>query len=152
MNVHLDRARETLELIVRHLPHPPQVETPIPAFNERSLGIFEGRREADVFREFPQYLSEPLRQFREHFLHKAPQGENLTEVTARAWPALESLMATTTGDLLIVSHFATIRCLLARALQLSATELLQLRPQHAIPFVLHVDTDFRLEAEPSERG
>lgn len=144
----LGRARETFELIVQQLPNNPQVLPASAAFNERSLGLFEGRLEEDVFREFPQYRSDPqLRRFRDDFEQKAPQGENLTDVTLRAWAAFEELLSRTTGDVLIVSHCNTIRCLVGRALRLSQSETLQLRIRHAVPIVLHADEEFRLEGE-----
>jgi broad specificity phosphatase PhoE len=132
----LGRARETLELILSQLPNNPELLTPVSAFNERSLGAFEGRLEEDVFHEFPQYRSNPqFCAFREDFEQKAPNGENFSDVTLRAWSAFEELLPRTTGDLLIVSHCNTIRCLIGRALRLSQKETLQLRIRHALPIV-----------------
>lgn len=142
----LDRAAETLKHILQQLTHRPEMLPASAAFNERSLGIFEGRFEEDVLREFPQYESDPrFCRFREDFEQKAPGGENLTDVTNRAWPELERHLQATTDDLLIVSHYNTIRCLIARALQLSQTETLQLRISHTIPVVLVYDGSFDLE-------
>lgn len=144
----LGRARETLELILQQLPSKPEALVPTAALNEQSLGLFEGRLQEDVFRDFPRYRSDPqFCRFREDFEQKAPNGENLTDVTLRAWAALEGLLARTTGDLLIVSHCNTIRCLVGRAFRLSQTETLQLRIRHAVPIVLQADNDFRLEGE-----
>lgn len=144
----LGRARETVELILQQLPNTPEVLPAAAGFNERSLGLFEGRLEADVFREFPQYRSDPqLSRFRDDFEQKAPGGENLTDVSVRTWATFEELLSRATGDILIVSHFNAIRCLVGRALRLSQPETLQLRIRHAVPIVLQADDGFRLEGE-----
>ena len=69
-------------------------------------------------------------------MQKAPEGENLAEVTARAWPVVERLLGDPEGDLLVVAHFNTIRCVLGRALQLSQSEVKRLRIQNADPIVV----------------
>ncbi len=144
----LARTRETLDLILQQMPVRPEVLAPTAAFNERSLGIFEGRLEEDVFREYPHYQSDPqFCKFREHFEQKAPQGENLEDVTRRAWAAFESVRICVAGDLLIVSHCNTIRCLIGRALRLSEFETVRLRIRHATPIVLEGERDFRIDSD-----
>lgn len=150
----LGRARETFELILQQLPYTPNVRTAEAAFNERSLGVFEGRTEEDVFREFPQYRSDPrFCRFREDFEQRAPEGETLSDVSLRAWHAFDKLLADTSGNILIVSHFNTIRCLIGRALGLSENETLRLSVRNAAPIVLHLDDQFRVEGElPVRQG
>ncbi len=143
----LSRTRETLDLILQQMPVRPAMLAPMAAFNERSLGIFEGRLEEDVFREYPHYQGDPqFCKFREHFEQKAPQGENLTDVTHRAWAAFEAVWNCAAGDLLIVSHCNTIRCLIGRALQLSEFETIRLRIRHATPIILDGNRDFRIDS------
>lgn len=144
----LGRARETLKLLLEHLPDQPTLHDPHPDFNERSLGLFEGRLEDDVFREFPQYRDDPLLcRFRDDYEQKAPQGENLTDVTLRAWNAFDQFLLRTHGDVLIVSHCNTIRCLVARALCLSQSDSLRLHIRHATPIVLQADDTYQLEGD-----
>lgn len=109
----LRRASETLSLVLPLLhPQPCRLPNNI-AFNERSLGLFEGRLEEDVLRQFPEYRDDPqLREFRADFQQKAPGGENLTEVAERAHAGLLKLMPDVTEDLLLVAHCQTIRCLI----------------------------------------
>lgn len=133
----LSRARETLELLAPHLPQAVQVVPALVDLNERSLGLFENRTEADVFQEFPQYRDDDrFNRFQNDFVHKAPQGENLTDVTGRAWSAIKQLLADPDGDLVVVSHGVTIRCIMGQALGLSPTEVIQLRIPNAVPIIL----------------
>lgn len=133
----LARSQETLALLVAELPQPVEILDGHAALNERSLGQFEGRHEDDVFAEHPHFRDDPeYSAFQNHFVQKSLGGENLADVTARAWPYLESLVAERAGDLLVVSHFNTIRCILGRALALPEQAVLDLRVQNATPIVL----------------
>jgi 2,3-bisphosphoglycerate-dependent phosphoglycerate mutase len=137
----LTRTVDTLDLILRELPTQPTLIAPLAAFNERSLGVFEGRTKQDVYSEFPAYRDDPkFQNFRDDFSQRAPGGENLTDVTLRAWPAVESLMETATADLLIVAHCQVIRCLIARALGLDQPMATRLQIPHAVPLVLALNS------------
>ena len=134
---HHERSRETLRLAIEQLAYPIELLPPVAGLNERSLGRFEGLAEEDVFRDHPQYRDHPnYQRFMNCFVQKAPEGENLAEVSLRAWRAVESLLAESEGDLLIVSHYNTIRCILGRALLLSQESVLSLRISNAVPIVL----------------
>lgn len=133
----LVRARETLDIVlarygesVCRLPHDSNL-------NERSLGLFENRDEESVFSEFPQYRDDiRYRHFQNHFEQKAPQGENLTDVTIRAWGALQRLIAESSGSLLVVSHGVAIRCILGKALGLTNEKVIEMKIPNAVPIVL----------------
>jgi broad specificity phosphatase PhoE len=132
-----ERSRETLRLAIEQIAHPVELLPPVEGLNERSLGRFEGLAEEDVFRDHPQYRDHPdYRRFMNCFVQKAPEGENLAEVSIRAWRAVEQLLEKQTGDLLIVSHYNTIRCILGRALLLPEEAVLALRIPNAVPIVL----------------
>lgn len=133
----LVRAVETLELIRQQFTAPPTLLPAMSAFNERSLGLFEGRSKDEVYREYPEYESDPaFCNFRDDYQQKAPGGENLSEVTARAWPAMDSLIPSDASDVLIVAHCQVIRCLIAYAIKLAPDEVAGLKIPHAIPLVL----------------
>ncbi|MFO1002014.1 MAG: histidine phosphatase family protein [Planctomycetaceae bacterium] len=135
----LNRAVETLVLILQEFQTRPTLIAPVDAFNERSLGVFEGRTKQEVYSEHPAYRDDPsLRNFRDDYHQRAPGGENLTEVTLRAWPALEALLVAATGDLLVVAHCQVIRCLIAQALELDHQLATRLQIPHAVPLVLDV--------------
>lgn len=140
-----ERSRETAALIVGQLPYDIPMLAPLAALNERSLGQFEGRGEADLFREFPQYRDDPqFNQFHNHLVQHAPGGENLLHVCERAWPAIQQLLSEVTGDLLVVSHFNTIRCIVARALGMPDEAILDLRIQNAQPIVFRRGATLKL--------
>ncbi|MEY3172165.1 MAG: 2,3-bisphosphoglycerate-dependent phosphoglycerate mutase [Planctomycetota bacterium] len=133
----LGRAVETLDLTLQAFPRPPLRLPASPAFNERSLGIFEGRTEADVFRDYPEYRDDPkLKEFRADIQQRAPGGENLTEVSNRAAAALRELLPAVTADLLIVSHCQTIRCLISAVTGRELTQTVNMRIPHARPIIL----------------
>ena len=92
---------------------------PVEGLLERSHGEFEGLTEEHVFRQYPHYRDDPAySQFMNHFEQCAPGGESLGSVMERVWSAVETLTQTTTGDLIIVSHFNPIRCAVGKALGL----------------------------------
>lgn len=135
----LVRAVDTLQLIRQQFaPAPAPAFLPaMSAFNERSLGLFEGRSKDDVYREFPEYESDPdYCHFRDHYQQKAPGGENLSEVTSRAWPSLQFALELAQPDVLIVAHCQVIRCLIAKAISLETNEVSSLRIPHAVPILL----------------
>lgn len=135
----LNRAVDTLDLILQEFQTQPLLIAPMMAFNERSLGLFEGRTKQEVYSEFPAYRDDPsLRNFRDDYSQRAPGGENLTDVTLRAWPSFQALAETATADLLVVAHCQVIRCLIARALELDPHLATRLRIPHAVPLVLDV--------------
>jgi len=131
------RSQETLRLILEQLPCSVQVLPASSGFNERSLGDFQGQSESAVYKAFPQYCADPsLNQFANHFMQKAPRGENLTEVTERAWSAVQGTLQQASGDVLVVSHSTTIRCVVGKALSLTEEAILRLRVPNAVPIVL----------------
>jgi broad specificity phosphatase PhoE len=133
----LPRAHETLDLILQGLAAEILRLDSHALLNERSLGAFEGLTEADVFAQYPHYRDDPkFRDFQNCFVQKAPGGENLAEVTARAWPVVAALLAENAGDILVVAHFNTIRCILGQALLLSQAEVKALRIQNAEPIIV----------------
>jgi broad specificity phosphatase PhoE len=149
----LSRAVHTLELVIAQLQASVFVLPPVPGLVERSHGCFEGLTEEVVFRDYPHYRDHPdYCHFMNHFKQSAPGGETLTIVVNRAWSALQQLTASTTGDLLIVSHFNPIRCLLGRALNLPRAEILRMHIPNADPIVLGFNGSFRLVEGPELVG
>ena len=67
---------------------------------------------------------------------QAPGGENLQEVTSRAWEALQEVKRKATADLLIVTHCQTIRCLIARMISLDSVQATRMKIPHAVPLIL----------------
>ena len=140
----LQRAHQTLTLILAQLENKIEQLPHSRDLLERSHGVFEGRSEEEVFREYPHYRDDPnYSLFMNHFEQCAPGGESLATVSERAWPTVSRLMEDE-GDLLIVSHYNTIRCVVGRALGLSSDDVLQLRIPNAVPIVLRHGQPYRL--------
>ena len=149
----LQRAAETLIRVLAELTVPIEVLPPASGLLERSHGSFEGLTEDDVFRDFPHYRDDPAyRDFMNHFDQCAPGGETLAVVAQRAWSIVEELAASTAGDLILVSHFNPIRCILGRALGLSTVETLRLHIPNAVPIVLGWNGEFSLVESPDLFG
>ena len=145
----LKRAQETLELLLSKINVKVGVLPPSVGLMERSHGAFEGLTEEAVFRDYPHYRNDPeYCHFMNHFQQCAPGGENLTAVTERAWSAIEELTTATTGDLIIVSHFNPIRCVIGRALGFTPEQTLRLHIPNAEPIVLGWNGGFSLVESP----
>jgi broad specificity phosphatase PhoE len=69
--------------------------------------------------------------------YQFPEGESLTQLTGRAWPAFERIVAAhPDGSVAIVAHGGTNRMILCRALGLSARRLLALGQDYGCLSVL----------------
>jgi bisphosphoglycerate-dependent phosphoglycerate mutase len=62
---------------------------------------------------------------------------------------IEGLVAANGGDLLVVSHYNPIRCIVGRALGMSETEILRLRVPNAVPIVLRYNASYELMHWPA---
>ncbi len=81
--------------------------------HEIHYGSWEGRPEAEVEHEFPAEFAA----WSAHPAHVAPPGgETATQIAARAMPVIDEIARTHTGQVLIVSHKATIRVVLCALL------------------------------------
>lgn len=145
----LQRAAETLSLVLGQLTAPLPTLPPDPRLMERSHGRFEGLAQDVVYRDYPHYRDDPAySQFMNHFEQCAPEGESLATVTQRAWAALNSVLEGTRDDVLVVSHFNPIRCILGEALKLSRAQTLSLHVPNAQPIVLAYNGSFQLLEAP----
>ena len=138
----LQRAHETLSLILAELgdsifelPHSPQLM-------ERSHGEFEGLTDEEAFARYPHFRDNPIyADFMTTYDRCAPGGETLAVVSARAWPFIEGLMLEDSqGDLLVVSHYNTIRCIIGRALNLTPEQVVTISIPNALPIVLRQES------------
>lgn len=146
----LSRAIETLSLVIGQLTSAVDLLPPSRDLMERSHGKFEGLAEERVFRDYPHYRDDPnYCRFMNHFEQCAPGGETLTQVSQRAWSAVRELTDSMTGDLIIVSHFNPIRCVIGRALHMTPEETLRLHIPNAEPIVLGFNGSFRLIEGPA---
>jgi probable phosphoglycerate mutase len=145
----LSRAVETLAIVSQQLREPPPTLPADSRLMERSHGVFEGLAEEIVHRDYPHYRDDPnYCRFMNHFDQAAPGGETLALVMQRAWRAVLDLLSSTTADVMIVSHFNPIRCILGRALDLPPDDTLKLHVPNAQPIILGFNGSFRLLDSP----
>jgi 2,3-bisphosphoglycerate-dependent phosphoglycerate mutase len=154
----LSRAAETLQILLEHYgqdattgppAHTIERLPPAIAFVERSHGQFEGKTEDEAYAEHAAYRDDPaLAGFMDHFHRHAPDGESLAVVSDRVWQEFTRLWSATSGDIILVSHYNPIRCLVGRALALSEEEILKLRVPNAVPIVLRWQDRYELLGWP----
>lgn len=108
---------------------------------ERTLGIFDGRKIQELKADpvYLHYFTDPrLAGFRASFTVRAPGGENYTDVTARVSSFLEDLKKQNYKKVILVSHYAAIRCMTKLANNLSEEETLALKISHCEPIRLEL--------------
>ena len=93
-----------------------------PAYREMSLGLLEGVPYAEARRRHPELAD---KKYSDMHAYRFPGGgENLADVEARAWPALERfLQANTGGTVALVAHNSVNRFILGRALGLELRDV-----------------------------
>jgi probable phosphoglycerate mutase len=107
------RARQTAEPTCRATRLDPHIED---GLREIGYGAWEGRKEIEIRESDPAtyaaWVSDPA-------IHSPPGGENGYAIAARSLPVLERIrVANPNGNVLIVSHKATIRVLVCALLGL----------------------------------
>lgn len=115
----LGRTRETMERVRAGFGLDPSAYTVVPALREVSFGAFEGKTYDDIAREAPEDHAELVRD-KWHFL--PPSGESYVMLADR----LGRWLATTSGDLVIVSHGGCFRALRSVIERLDDPELAHL--------------------------
>lgn len=100
----LGRSRETMERVRGAVGLVPTEYEIVPDLREVSFGRFEGLTYADIDRHHPA-AGQAIRRDKWHF--QPPDGESYVALAER----VERWLATTTGDLVIVSHGGVFRAL-----------------------------------------
>lgn len=118
----LDRVAETAAPATARLPVPLVVDVRL---REIDVGRWSGRHHEDVAREQPEAVAAWRR-----WEDSVPNGgERVSEVRARAWPALEDLRARAgDGTLVVFTHGGVIRVLVGAALGLDPAAESRLAP------------------------
>lgn len=109
----LARAHRTAEILAAPHGLTPRVR---PALREMAMGRWDGLtaeeiegREPEAFREWMSKVGE----------YPFPEGESVRDLVARAWPVVESILETHSGEHVgLVAHGGTNRVILCRALGL----------------------------------
>ena len=127
----LARTRRTAEIVAA--PHG-LVPIAVPELREFAMGQWEGLtaeeirgRDADLFSAWMAAVGD----------FQFPEGENLAQVAARAWPAFERIAAShRPGPVAVVAHGGSNRAILCQALGLPLKRILALGQDYAAVSVL----------------
>lgn len=138
----LSRTRRSAEILAA--PHG-LVPREVPELREFAMGRWEGltapeirRRDAAAFAEWMGRVGE----------FQFPEGENLSQVADRVWPAFERIVAAHAGErVAVVAHGGTNRAILCRALGIPLPRILTLGQDYAALSILERSArEWRLRA------
>lgn len=105
---------------------------------ERSLGVWEGKSLKEIAEnnqissEFINKLKDPS--YRHSFTQRLPTAENYVDVEKRCWQFFNENKDS--QNIIIVSHFVTIRCILKIMLNMTEDETLNVYIPNATPIYL----------------
>jgi alpha-ribazole phosphatase len=127
----LVRARRSGEIV--GAPHE-LAPTVVPALREMAMGRWDGLTAAEIQQREPERFADWMSRVGEF---PFPEGESVSDLEARAWPALESIVGKHRGEAVaVVAHGGTNRTLLCRALGLPRSRLLSLGQDYGALTVL----------------
>jgi alpha-ribazole phosphatase len=127
----LVRARRSGEIVGAPHELAPAV---VPALREMAMGRWDGLTAAEIQRREPERFADWMSRVGEF---PFPEGESVSDLEARAWPALESIVGKHRGEAVaVVAHGGTNRTLLCRALGLPRSRLLSLGQDYGALTVL----------------
>jgi len=140
----LQRAIDTMTLILETAGHPELPVTRDPALNERNYGRLQGLNKADVA---AQYGEEQVAVWRRSFSVRPPGGESLADTAARVIPyyqrAIEPLLRLG-QTILVVAHGNSLRSLMMYLEQFSEEEIEHIDLPTGIPRLYRLDDQGKL--------
>ena len=141
----LQRAIDTMTLILQETGHTDLPVTRDKALNERNYGQLQGLNKAEVAR---QYGDEQVAVWRRSFSVRPPGGESLEDTAARVIPyyqrAIEPLLLEG-KDILIVAHGNSLRALMMQLEDISPDEIAQVDLPTGTPRLYSFDGRLHLE-------
>jgi alpha-ribazole phosphatase len=130
----LSRARRSGEIL--GAPHGLRPE-PVVALREMAMGRWDGLTSAEIEAREPRAFAEWMGDVGRFAF---PEGESVSDLVARAWPAFETIAAGYRGRAIaVVAHGGTNRALLCRVLDVPLTRLLSFGQDYAALSVLKRD-------------
>lgn len=113
--------------------------TALPALREMDMGRWDGLTAAEIERSEPAAFRDWMARVGDF---PFPAGESVADLEARAWPALEAIVAAHRGAAVaLVAHGGTNRALLCRALGLPRARLLAFGQDYAALTILERTPD-----------
>ena len=141
----LQRAIDTMTLILQETGHTDLPVTRDKALNERNYGQLQGLNKAEVAR---QYGDEQVAVWRRSFSVRPPGGESLEDTAARVIPyyqrAIEPLLLEG-KDILIVAHGNSLRALMMRLENISEEEIAHVDLPTGVPRLYTLTAGLKVE-------
>lgn len=127
----LARSRRSAEIIARPHGLTPHVD---PALREMAMGRWDGLTGKEIHAREPEVFTQWMTRVVEF---PFPGGESVSDLLARAWPAVERILSAHAGSrVVIVGHGGTNRVILCRVLGLSLDRLLTFEQDYAALSIL----------------
>lgn len=143
----LQRAIETLDIILRAIG---PTDMPIErdkALNERHYGDLQGLNKAETAEK---YGAEQVHIWRRSYDIPPPNGESLKDTAARTLPYFERVIVPRLKageNILVAAHGNSLRSIVMHLERLSKEQVLQLNLATGVPIVYDVDADMRIKAK-----
>jgi 2,3-bisphosphoglycerate-dependent phosphoglycerate mutase len=141
----LQRAIDTMTLILEESGHQALPVTRDRALNERNYGRLQGLNKADIAR---QYGEEQVAVWRRSYSVRPPGGESLADTAARVIPYYQQAIAPLLQrrqDILVVAHGNSLRSLVMHLEQLSEEEIAEVDLPTGIPRLYTMNDRMRID-------
>ncbi len=140
----LQRAQETLTIILRVLHREAMPMEKDAALNERDYGDLTGMNKDDAATRFG---ADQVLQWRRSWDARPPDGESLADTNARAFPYFREMILPLVKNgthSLIVAHGNSLRAIVKEIEGLTAAQVVSLEIPTATPYVYTLDTEGRI--------
>jgi probable phosphoglycerate mutase len=121
----MKRAVETAQIIGRYHDIPLHIDQ---SFKELEVGDMEGMELENLTSDFGRYLIEWRKG---QGTERLPGGESLSDIRDRAWSAVQRIIDTYNGTVMLVSHYFVILTVICAALDMPLAGLRRFRIQVA---------------------
>jgi 2,3-bisphosphoglycerate-dependent phosphoglycerate mutase len=143
----LQRAQNTLRIILEEIGQTSIPVTKDPALNERHYGDLQGLDKAETAKKFGD---EQVRIWRRSYDVAPPKGESLKDTAARALPYFESriLPLVKAGkNILVAAHGNSLRAIVMFLDQMTKEQVLELNLATGVPLLYEMDKDGRVSGK-----
>ncbi len=140
----LQRARETLRIVLEVIRQPDVPIEADQALNERHYGALQGLNKAETAEKFGE---EQVKLWRRSYDVPPPEGESLKDTAARALPYFKTriLPRVRAGEtILVVAHGNSLRSIVMELDGLSKEDVLQLNLETGAPIIYQIDRDGKI--------
>jgi 2,3-bisphosphoglycerate-dependent phosphoglycerate mutase len=143
----LQRANETLDIILRELGQADLPVTRDQALNERHYGDLQGLNKAETAKK---YGDEQVHIWRRSYDVPPPGGESLKDTAARTLPYYDRVIAPQIAagkNVLVVAHGNSLRSIVMQLDQLTREQVLELNIPTGVPIVYDMTPDLTIRSK-----